>query len=257
MNTRTIIAAPLESRGVRLSRSEDCPSQFDPVTEALPGPRQFKIESADSFVVRQSTNLLLEQRYGWRGYRTVSLPADQTVNRITLTAIEGKLTIGTITVGLDGFEGMSCEDVFDAEIDALRASGQRVCEFTKLAVDPVMGTKRVLAGLFHVAYIVAHRLRGYDALVMEVNPRHVRYYERMLGARVIGAERLNRTVNAPAVLLSIDFEYIAAQIHELGGQPERAATERSLYPLAFTAGEEEGIVARLMAVQKPASLAVN
>ena len=43
----------------------------------------------------------------------------------------------------------------------------------------------MIAALFHVAYIIAHRLRGFDALVMEVNPRHVRYYERMLGARVL------------------------------------------------------------------------
>ena len=52
-----------------------------------------------------------------------------------------------------------------------------------------VGRQRVLAALFHVAYIVAHRIRGYDTLVMEVNPRHVRYYERMLGARAIGEPR--------------------------------------------------------------------
>ncbi|MDP1902423.1 MAG: long-chain N-acyl amino acid synthase [Rubrivivax sp.] len=256
MSTTTIIAAPLESRkappGMLVEHA-----RMDPSAGGHSNHRQFKIESADSFVVRQSVNRLIQERYGWRGYQTVSLPADQTANRITLTAIEDSVTIGTITVGLDGHEGMNCEDEFTAEIDALRARGYRVCEFTKLAIDPVAGTKRVLAALFHVAYIVAHRMRGYDALVMEVNPRHVRYYERMLGARVIGEERLNHAVNAPAVLLSIDFDYIAAQIRELGGQPERTATDRSLYPLAFTADEELGITARLMTVQKPASLAVN
>jgi hypothetical protein len=185
------------------------------------------------------------------------LPVDQTANRITLTAVEDGATIGTITVGLDGPEGMNCDDVFAAEVGALRAQGQRLCEFTKLAVDPASGTKRVLAALFHVAYVVAHRLRGFDTLVMEVNPRHVRYYERMLGARVIGEERLNRSVNAPAVLLSISFKYIMAQIDEMGGQPERAASERSLYPFAYTKAEEQEIIARMMSAQKPASLAVN
>ena len=239
------IAAPVQSRetppGLLVEHA-----RLDPSADGHSSHRRFKIASADSFVVRQSANLLLKQRYGWRGYQTVSLPTNQTANRITLTAIEDSETIGTITVGLDGFEGMNCEDVFGAEIDALRAAGHRVCEFTKLAIDPVAGTKRVLAGLFHVAYIVAHRLRGYDTVVMEVNPRHVRYYERMLGAKVLGAERLNRTVNAPAVLLTIDFEYIAAQISQLGGRPELAATDRSLYSLAFSAREEEGIIARLM-----------
>ena len=256
MDSNTIIAAPFEVHRAQAGMVVEH-ARIDPSLGGRANHRRFKIESADSFVVRHSANQLLKERYGWRGYHTVSLPADQTSNRITLTAIEDKVTIGTITVGLDGHEGMNCEDAFAFEIEALRARGYRICEFTKLAVDPISGTKRVLAALFHVAYIVAHRMRGYDAVVMEVNPRHVRYYERMLGAQVIGEERLNRAVNAPAVLLSIDFDYIAAKIEELGGQPERAATERSLYPLAFTAEEERGITARLMAVQRPASLALN
>ncbi|MBU6256982.1 MAG: long-chain N-acyl amino acid synthase [Burkholderiales bacterium] len=250
MQPTTLIAAPLEPRH----------SQFGAFTEygrIDPSERHFTIESADSFVVRQSTNSLLQDRYGWRGYQRVTLPANQTANRTTLTAIEGERVIGTITVGLDSAEGMNCEDAFAFEVATLRKAQVRVCEFTKLAVDPVAGTKRVLAGLFHVAYLVAHRLRQYDALVMEVNPRHVRYYERMLGARVIGSERLNRSVHAPAVLLGIDFDYIAAQIRALGGHPEFSATDRTLYPLAFTAQEEEGIVARLMRVQKAASDALN
>jgi hypothetical protein len=59
------------------------------------------------------------------------------------------------------------------------------------------------------------------------------------------------------VLLSIEFDYIAEQIRSLGGQPERAATDRSLYSLAFSAKEEEGIIARLMSEQRPPSMALN
>ena len=75
-------------------------------------------------------------------------------------------------------------------------------------------------------------------MLIEVNPRHVRYYERMLGFKVIGSERLNRSVRAPAVLLMADFSYIMAQVGEFGGQPERAATERSLYPFVFSLQEK-------------------
>lgn len=257
MQPTTLIAVPLEARKFHPRLLNDRDPLALANTLGAPAPREFKIESADSFVVRQSANRLIQERYGWRGYQTVSLPADQTANRITLTAIEGHETIGTITVGLDGPTGMNCEEAFSAEIDALRASGRRVCEFTKLAIDPVAGTNRVLAGLFHVAYIVAHRLRAYDDVVMEVNPRHVRFYQRMLGGKVIGSERLNAGVNAPAVLLLIDFSHVAQQIGELGGQPERSASDRSLYPMAFTAQEEQGIIARLMSVQTPPTSAVN
>lgn len=256
MLSTTLIAASLQPR---FSRQGEIGSSraAGADRQAAVSERRFRIESADSFIVRQSANRLLEERYGWRGYHAVSLPANQTTNRTTLTAIEEGATIGTITIGLDDPTGMNCDEAFGDEIDALRRAGHRLCEFTKLAIDPLTGNRRVLAALFHVAYIVAHLLRGRDRLLMEVNPRHVRYYERMLGATVLGEERLNRAVNAPAVLLSLGFEYIAQRIREFGGRPECAGAERSLYPLAFTADEENGILARLIAVQRPASLALN
>ena len=252
MMANTIIVAPLDARpqaaGFQGTRSYG---------NADPSRRVFHIRSADTFVGRRAADSLLKERYAWRGYHAVSLPSDQTVNRITLSAVEQDETIGTITVALDGPEGLSAEDAFSEELEALRADGQRVCEFTKLAIDPISGSKRVLAALFHVAYIVAHQMRGYDALVMEVNPRHVRYYQRMLGARVLGEQRLNRLVNAPAVLLSIPFSYIAEQIANFGGRSDLGADERSLYPFAFSDHEERGILSRLMVAQKPASDSIN
>lgn len=256
MSTNTIIAAPLHPKRRAAPFLVENP-RIDLLPDGNGDRRQFKIKTADSFVRRSSANMLLKHRYAWRGYQTVSLPSDQTANRITLTAMQDQDTIGTITIALDGSEGMASEKVFGDTITDLRAQGRRLVEFTKLAIDPIAGSKCVLAALFHVAYIVAHRIRGFDMLVMEVNPRHVRYYERMLGAQVIGEERLNRSVNAPAVLLGIDFEYIKAQIGEFAGQPERAADERSLYPFAFSLGEEAGIISRLMREQKPASMAMN
>jgi hypothetical protein len=256
MLTNTIIAAEhSKHRGAGQLLASN--PRLDLLPDGSPGPRRFKIKTADTSVRRFSANALLKHRYAWRGYQTVGLPADQTVNRITLSAMEHEVTIGTITVVLDSPEGLGAEEAFGAEVSALRSDGNRVCEFTKLAIDPISGTKRVIAALFHVAYIIAHRLRGYDALVMEVNPRHVRYYERMLGARVLGEQRLNRKVNAPAVLLCIDFNYIMEQIGEFGGQEERIAEERSLYPLAFSLSEEAGMIARLMQAQTPPSSRLN
>ena len=231
---------------------------FDARHERSPAAKEriCQIRSADSHAVRQSAGTLLSERYTWRGYHAVSLPADQTSNRITLAAFEGDATIGTITVSLDDNGGLGAEDAFPDEVAALRASGKRVCEFTKLAIDPVSGSKRVLAALFHTASIVAHRVRAYDVVVMEVNPRHVRYYQRMLGARVLGAQRTNRSVNAPAVLLSISFDYIREQIQTFG-HSVIGIDERSLYPFTFTAGEEEGILGRLILAQTPASASIN
>lgn len=248
LKSSTIIAASLMWRRNSGSMLVESP-RIDLLPDGAPGPRRFKIKVADQKGRRGLVDSLLKHRYAWRGYTGAGLPTDPSVNKFTLAAMENDASIGTITVSFDSPQKLASDDSFSEEVNALRAQGKKLCEFTKLAVDPTTATKRVLAALFHVAYIVAHRIRGFDTLLIEVNPRHVRYYERMLGCKVIGPERLNRSVRAPAVLLSVEFSYILSQIGEFGGQPERAATERSLYPFAFSLTEEASIMGRMKAVQ--------
>lgn len=224
--------------------------RIDLLPDGVAGPRRFKIKSTESEERRGMVNSLLKNRYGWRGYRDVSLPTDSSVHKFTLSAVEEDAVIGTITVSFDSPSRLSADDAFGPEVAVLRSQGRRLCEFARLAVDPTVGTKRVLAALFHVAVIVAHRIRGHDLLLIEVNPRHVRYYERMLGFTVISEERLNKHVNAPAVLLSVEFSHILQQIGRFGGQPELMSTERSLYPGFFSLREEAAILSRMQAKQR-------
>ncbi|MDZ7592174.1 MAG: hypothetical protein U5L05_16160 [Rubrivivax sp.] len=104
---------------------------------------------------------------------------------------------------------------------------------------------RLLASLFHVAYIYAHRVKKLHCLLIEVNPRHVSYYQTMLGFQVIGTERHNARVDAPAVLLALDLRHAEEQIRIFGGRPELASIERSAYPHFFPVRDEAGIVGRL------------
>ena len=223
--------------------------EIDLLPDGINGPRRFKIKSVENDERRRMVESLLRTRYAWRGYKEVSLPTDTSVSKFTLAAVEDETTIGSITVSFDGPQGLSVDGAFRSEVEALRKGGKRICEFVRLAVDPTVGTKRVLASLFHVAYIVSHRIRGYDVLLIEVNPRHVRYYERMLGFKALSEVRMNASVAAPAVLLGVDFSYVMTQIGEFGGQPERMATERSLYPASFSLTEEAGILSRMKAKQ--------
>lgn len=244
----TIIGVPFESHLPLRSLLQE---QFEP--DELRGDevsrRLFKIRSADSSGQRSSASILINRMYATRGYRTSSLPDKQLPTRITLVASEHENTIGTITIGFDSPAGLHLDDPFSDETRALRDAGHKICEFTKLAMDSVVRSKRALASLFHVSYIYAHRLMGFDSLLIEVNPRHVRYYERMLGFRAVGPERLNRRVNAPAVLLCLDFLHAHEQIERLGGKPEYSLLDRSLYPYFFSVPEEAGIIGRLTASQ--------
>jgi hypothetical protein len=218
--------------------------------DGAPG-RQFRIRAADTDGHRSSARILVNRMYAWRGYHHTVLPAHGSDNRLTLVAEEHDETVGTMTVGFDGPEGLLVEEVFAGEVAALRALGHRVCEFTKLAMDRVVRSKRVLASLFHVAYIYAHLLNKYDRLLIEVNPRHVRYYEKMLGFEVLSGERMNLRVNAPAVLLCLDLSHAYDQIGRFGGLGDTAESERSLYPHFFSSHEEAGILARIRASAVP------
>jgi hypothetical protein len=240
--SQTIIGVPFESaRSLRsmLSRGDaanDLPARAQ---------RLFTIRAANSFGQRSSASILINRMYATRGYRCTGLPTQATPDKITLTACEHDEVMGTITVGFDAPHGLAVDQLFRSEVDALRRKGRRVCEFTKLAMDRLVRSKRVLASLFHVAYIFAHRINGYQELLIEVNPRHVLFYERMLGFEVRSEAKLNPRVDAPAVLMALDFSYGHSQIAKFGGRQDLADDERSLYPYFFAVSEEAGIVARV------------
>lgn len=245
MDGQPIVQVPVGHRPDR-ARFIDPPEPEEAPPDAF-SRRLIQIRAADSFGQRSSASILINRMYSGRGYTTTPLPEEQLPSRLTLVASDHSETIGTLTIGFDmgNGEALHCEDLFVEEIGALRASGRRLCEFTKLAMDHGLDAKPVLASLFHVAYLYAHRALGYDTLLIEVNPRHVRYYVHMLGFERLGPPRLNRRVNAPAVLLALALSHSRAQIAQFGGHPELAATQRTLYPYFFSAHEEAGIVARL------------
>lgn len=207
--------------------------------------RYFRIRAADSSRERRSANSLIDRMYATRGYQSTPLSDEECPNRRTFLASDHDVALGTLTIGFDSPERLLADSLFPSEVEFFRAQGRGVCEFTKLAMDRRASSRLLLAALFHVAYIYAHRVKGLHNLLIEVNPRHVRYYEAMLGFTVIGVERHNERVNAPAVLLSLDLCYAQEQIRLFGGRPDMAASERSAYPHFFSAEDEAGIVGRL------------
>ena len=244
MSEDTIIGAAFEPvRRTGAGSSGQRSSSLDPSADVA--ERLFKIRAARTPGQRRSASTLINLRYAWRGYATKPLPQDPAPGRITLVAADEEETIGTMTVGFDGPDGLMVEELFPGEVHSLRAAGHRVCEFTKLAIDGASQSKRVLATLFHVAYLYAYRVMDFDCLLIEVNPRHVNYYSRILGFTTLASSRLNLRVNAPAVLMCLDFAHTEEQINRFGGQPQLSATERSLYPYSFSLEEEAGIVARI------------
>ena len=241
---RTIVGVPYENARA-LTSLVVSQNELAGQTELALNQTLFKVRLADNDGRRNTASMLVKKMYAWRGYK-IAWHAKRQPNRITLVASHGTSPMATISIGFDSPEdGLLVDDLYKDELDKLRADGAHICEFTKLAVDGAIRSKRVLATLFHIAYIYSHRMNGFSDLLIEVNPRHVRFYQQMLGFEQRGPERLNARVNAPAVLLRLDFRHSEAQIRKFGGHPDMARAEKSLYPYFFSDVEERGIIGRL------------
>jgi hypothetical protein len=166
--------------------------------------------------------------------------------QVACTAREGGRPVGMLSVRLDGRSGLNADLLFARELAAWRDAGVRLSEFGALAVDShAQDPRLVLARLFHLGYLHAHRRWGSERLVIEVHPRHVAFYRRWLGLLPCATPRHNPRVNAPAALMSIDFSTVRDQIGRWAGKPHLLGRARCLYPLAWDAATEAEMLERL------------
>jgi hypothetical protein len=167
----------------------------------------YRIYSADTQPQRHEVETLIRRMYSWRGYAVDSAVSPSTVgSHETLQVRRDHLTVGTMTVRFDSKNGLLADGLYRDELDFIRQCGGRICELTGLAIAPGEDTTAVLNALFEAAYIVGAKKEVSD-VVIEVNPRHVAHYRRLLGFRLAGPERqCDRVGGAPAVLLHLDLD---------------------------------------------------
>lgn len=201
----------------------------------------FRVRLAQSPAQHRTASLLVQRMYAWRGYQGVGGGPREDGPQRTLVVCEGASILGTLSVAADrpGYS-LSVEQSFPRQVEELRRAGHRLCEFTKLAVDGEARSKELLGSLFHAAYRYADNVHGAETVLVEVNPRHVRFYARLLGFEVVSGVQQNARVNAPAVLLTLNLAYGLNEIARLGGKPHLAAAEKSFYPYFLSpVGEAE------------------
>ena len=152
----------------------------------------------------------------------------------------------TVTLVFDSENNLPCDEIFAPELTALRGQGRKLVEVTRLAIDEAhTGSKQLLVVLFNFIFVFARRIRGFDDFVIEVNPRHVNYYRRLLLFEVAGSERPCPRVNgAPAVLLRVDLGSGEREVRRVGGHGDRAQ-ERTLFP-HFYAWKEECVLSKFL-----------
>lgn len=214
-----------------------------PALAPQPQGQGFKIRVARRSSVLQDALGLLNRRYRQKGYGSQTLTLSP--ERMTIVAYEDRQVLGTLTVQLDTDQGLLSDECFREPLDGLRSSGASLCEFTKLATAPHAPMPATLASMFHVAFIFAHQVNHATHAVVEVNPRHVAFYTRVLGFRAQGTAVENPRVKAPGVLLVVDFAQIGRQLlareHHCAGEPP------PFFSHSFSNTEEKGIRNRIRA----------
>jgi hypothetical protein len=215
----------------------------------LPGSVDASIEKtitirlADCDGERSTANMLINRKYGGRGYGA-GHKVPTASNCVTFTASSGASLIGTLSLTVDSEDGLACDKTFKDELDAFRAvPGARLCELTKFAFDTSKPSMHLLASLFHIIFIYGTHHYNCTDLFIEVNPRHRRFYQAMLGFQPVGKPRTNEAVGAPSYLMSLKVSEIRRLIDEHARNA--SAGGHSLYGFFFSKKEELGIYNRL------------
>lgn len=170
--------------------------------QAVGKPPQLKVTPAVTYYQHRACSALVRRMYAWRGYR-LSPPRQriEDPNHATLGAWrEGEL-VGTLTASRDSSAGLLADNLYAKELAGLRRPSRILCEVTRLAVDVETHDPQLLKSLFRSSYQYIRAIFGVTDTVIEVNPRHAAYYQRVFGFTQIGAIRTCPRVNAPAVLL--------------------------------------------------------
>jgi ribosomal protein S18 acetylase RimI-like enzyme len=176
---------------------------------ALSCPRGYDIRPARTPKQHGLANSLVRRMYAWRGYRTEAhrQPLEDP-NHVTLAAWQYDEVVATLTLRRDSAGGLLADAHYGDVLEGLRRPDRVVCEVSRLAIDPDFSSRELLHGLFRAALDYGREHFSASDAVMEVNPRHVGYYQRCLGFQQIGDLRQCQRVDAPAVLLHQEIEEI-------------------------------------------------
>jgi hypothetical protein len=182
-------------------------NEIAPKAEQVNG---FKFVVADNLFHRLNAYRLGYNEYLKKGYieenqyQALMNDLDLDAETLTVVAYHGTKEVGTITVNTQ--DSLPFEEIFDCEM--AKDPNFKGAELTRLAIDEdYRNNKEILLGMFNLIFAYSSFVKNCSHLVIEVNPRHVKFYERILGFTAV-AENVScpRVRGAPAVLLMGDLK---------------------------------------------------
>lgn len=253
MSNHAMIALP--AHGEKVLPEEQHPgadqngnTALNPDFTLVRGDYRVRLANEESRLHARASRLVTSM-YGSRGLEVVRpahagrRPEHRQREQVTLAASHGHRVFGTLTLRVDSGASLLADSLYRPEVDELRTQGGRLCEVTRLALDPELSCPEVMATLFHVAFVLASEVHDRTDLIAEVHPRHAGFYQRTMGYRVVGRERICPRVGAPAVLMHLCLGMARRQIRQYAGSCSRK--DRNLYRLFLTPAEEQVLLEKL------------
>jgi hypothetical protein len=190
------------------------------------GERALPLKSfvAQDFEDLAEARALVRRRYARRGYtmpEADGAPFPDPVRAVhypTIVAKSLNATLGSVTMGVDSPAGLLLDHANKPEVDAIRAEGGHVCELVRLALDDSADTKAVLASLLQCIYTLCWQIYDVTDVLIEVIPRHVPFYRRVLGFVQAADEKIcARIGGVPVVLLRLNRHQLEQKLYALRG----------------------------------------
>ncbi len=181
----------------------------------------------------------------------------------TLVAKIGERVVGAISMVKDGPIGLPLEGVYRAEVEQLRAAGDRLAEVGSLAIAPEHRNVGLVQLLYRYVFDVASA-RDVDRFVIAVHPRSESAYSTPLLFERFGGERHYPGLNgcARSVGLTVSFANLAERMRatfgeeEITGNPYYVYSARKWEHLAPIStkpmrGVDQRVLARALVAARP------
>jgi hypothetical protein len=181
--------------------------------------RALAVKFASSESEWEQAFALAASSYQARGYESPGVsrlrftPYHALPDTVTLVAKEEEHVLATFSIVLDNtLLGLPMENTYPDEIAALRQRGRRLFEATTLAEDGlnVREFMQVFLTLIKLS-MQYHTSQGGDAYVIAVNPRHRKFYTKIMGFVPLGPLRSYAAVqDHPAEAFLLDNQLLRA-----------------------------------------------
>lgn len=155
-------------------------------------------------------------------YNTYNLLPD------TKTAVMKKdgAVVSTVDIVMDSEQHkLPMGEIYDEELNELRARGRKLCEVGSLACSHDANWQNTFMPLFRVIFWRALN-NGVNDICIMVNPKHVPFYKSIMMFELLGEEKFYCGVNAPAIALKMNLDSYEDKVRDAY---KGFAPENSLY----------------------------